>query len=72
VPELGRTCLSGKGGSTLEKFVVNHWVEAASFKINGRYHDINSKIKAAFPFRLMEPLHFGKETFVDIEDLNEV
>ncbi|KAI3324782.1 hypothetical protein HD806DRAFT_493609 [Xylariaceae sp. AK1471] len=76
IPTLDRAYPSGKGDPTLEKFVKEHHVEAASFKVNGRYHDIYDKLKSMSSHvsgrthRPMEPLRFGREQFVDIEELD--
>ncbi|KAI8626655.1 hypothetical protein F5Y19DRAFT_217281 [Xylariaceae sp. FL1651] len=71
LPELSHTCSSGDNKPTLDNFVKDHRVKAISFKINGRFHNINKRLKAMSPHqRPMEHLRFGKEEFVDIEDLD--
>ncbi|KAI8951913.1 hypothetical protein F4801DRAFT_600589 [Xylaria longipes] len=73
LPEINPTRSSRDDHPNLKKFVDKNRVEATSFKINGRYDDISNRLlsmPADHTYRTMEPLRFGKENFVDIEELD--
>ncbi|KAI1152703.1 hypothetical protein F4825DRAFT_450243 [Nemania diffusa] len=78
LPGLDSVCSIKGATPTLERFVENNRVIVASFKINGRYHDIHRKLQSeppprpGRPRRPMECLQFSEESFVNIEDLNSV
>ncbi|KAI2641143.1 hypothetical protein GGS21DRAFT_358763 [Xylaria nigripes] len=74
IPRVDCTLSSGDDTPTLERFVQSHSVQTVSFKVNDRY-DVRDRPESRSPLaedtdqRPTEPLRFGYEKFVDIEDL---